>query len=74
MSTPTIVWIKSLYFRRTPARKPLGLKLGQRISDAMQNYADAVSIPYLITVGLKPLASATRDEHDAFLKIPKRGA
>jgi hypothetical protein len=66
MSTPTTVWIKFLYFRRTPARKSPGLILGQGISDAVQKYADAVSIPYLITFGLEPHASATRERTRRF--------
>jgi hypothetical protein len=66
MSTPAAVWIKSLYLRRTRVRKWPGPKLGPRISDAAQKYADAVSIPYLITFGLEPHASATRERTQRF--------
>src|SRR5262245_47886147 len=61
MSMPATVWIRSLYLRRTPAPKLPRLNLGLRIADAAQRYADAVSIPYVITFGLEPHKS-TRDQ------------
>jgi hypothetical protein len=44
-----------------PDRKRPRLVLGQWISDAAQTYADAVSIPYLITFGLEPHTPETRE-------------
>ena len=61
MSMPATVWKKSLYLRRTPARKWPRLNLGLRIADAAKRYADAVSIPYLITFAVEPHASATTE-------------
>jgi hypothetical protein len=61
MSMPATVWIRSLYLRKTPAPKLPRLNLGLRIADAAQRYADAVSIPYVITFGLEPHTPETRE-------------
>jgi hypothetical protein len=61
MSILTAVWVKSLHLPSIPTRLWPRLKLGRPIAKAVQSYADAVSIPYLITFGLEPHASATRE-------------
>jgi hypothetical protein len=65
MSILAAVWTKTLHLPTFSARIWPRLKLGRPISDAAQAYADAVSIPYLITFGLMPHGSATRERTDA---------
>jgi len=61
MSFLTAVWTKSRHLSSVPTRLWAQLKLGMSISDAAQGYADAVAIPYLITVGLETHISAARE-------------
>jgi hypothetical protein len=61
MSILAAVWTKSLHLPTFPVWILPRLRLHQPISDAAQAYADAISIPYLITFGLEPSTSATRE-------------
>jgi hypothetical protein len=58
MSILAAVWTKTLHLPTISIRIWPRPKLGRPISDAAQAYADAVAIPYLITFGLMPHASA----------------
>jgi hypothetical protein len=62
MSILAAVSIKSLHLLGIPVRLWPRLKIGRSILGAAQGYADAVSIPYLITFGLEPHTSATREQ------------
>ena len=74
MSILAAVWTKTLHLPKMPARIWRSLKLVQPISDAAQAYADAVSIPYLITFRRVTPTSAPGSEPAQILDENHNGA